>query len=1231
MATSRSPIFRQRHRATTMIGNLRHLTHIFVYVVGTVAFAAPQFEDLENLRHLVEAGNQAIRSRSSDKFDLQSSSSELRSAIVTRRTAMERIIRTNPKLAASLLLNPAEQILHTNSDIERPEYYRGRVEVVIEDLLENPDGLHSLTHYRYRDDTGDWREAILLPEAEVQHDGNHGCGSEVELVGFRIGETVLATGVRQIAASLLHCKSSGTRKLAVIVMQNPGTPPLNALAAQSAEAFFGTGPTTLASYVATVSRGQSSVPGSRADVFGPFDFDRQYSCSDIYDMRLAAIRIAGQSNDLSQYDGFYILFAASPDCRFGAIATVGCVDLELPNGLPKRATFAWQPEGNGPANPIREFIVHEVGHNLGLYHSPGLMVDATELGSNPLTNRVEEYGDPYSVMGESTFLGSFTAPQMRDIGWLTESEQQQVQSDGEFEVLPLTTSPHQPGIRALRILRPVPGRPQWLWLEYRPDASLVGGPVPFQPRAGSGVFARLDWGSNTFPLLTFSRLLNHYDASMPLDRPWRDLHSSLTITIVEASADRVRLRISYENPCARLSVSLPSGSLDSRATVVEGNVQADPSCAWASRSESAWIDVNPLFGKGDGKATLKFLENESAFTRTGSVTIGRNPLTVTQRPVDLPPSILAISPSEGTYPASFSVNMVVRDPNGTADMHTVDLNLNPQNVTAGGCFIRFDLRGAKVTLMNDNGTAFMPSDLTIGAIAPTATLRNSSCTVSSPVSFPFTFADAATHPEALFRNDLNLRIRVETRMPSLRIFATVTDGAGLIGRLQSPSPMLIGSNCWIRPAVARMAVSSGAVNAQVTLSGDSGTCAWNATTQAPWIELLTPSGRGMVSPLQFRATANTAQGPRETLIRIGDGAITVVQLGTQPAPAAPARLTPPDQRMPIEGGTFDVVASGVGFFVSGQPVVDSLPEWVTANYLGRSTFRLFVSDNRLGAPRSGWVRISGGGLFISQQGLPDDVPIITAGGISNSHRVERPKLLGFDSFADIRGHRLSTVTYERPEDSFVEGRMPEELAGVRVLMNGVPVYPVFVSPDLVRVLIPASVLPSDIESASSAFEFKVLRDGIESAPEALLHGPSSGFRSTVPSFFEDVLPDQSRLVRARLTDGTRIAPHGALGSEIVTRPARSGEIVILDVAGLGPTSPPWQAGEEIAQPLPVVANGLFLQVGSSDVAPQSALMVAPGRFEVRVPVPLGITAPMTLPLRVVNNFRSSLFFSLAVE
>jgi uncharacterized protein (TIGR03437 family) len=1196
-----------------------------------VAFAGPTSEDWEDLRRVAEAGNRAILLRSRNRFEIERPQGELRTAIVNRRVALERIIRTNPRLAAPLLLEPAQQIVHANTDIEKPEHYRGPVEVTIEELKRTDNGAQSLTHYRYRNEEGEWLEATLLPEAEIQLEENHTCGSEVELVGFRIGSTVLATGVRQVVATQQPCKTSGTRNIAVIVMRNPGDPPFNALAAQAAEAFFGSAPNTLASYVTAVSRGQSSVPGSRADVYGPYDFDRKYSCSDIFDMRLAAIRIAGQANDLSKYDGFYILFGSSPDCRFGAVATVGCVDVEFPSGEKKRATFAWQPEGDGPANPIREYIIHEVGHNLGLFHSPGLVVDANRLGPNPMTHRVDEYGDPYSVMGEGSFYGSFTAPQMRDIGWLNDTEQQQVEVDGEFEVLPLTTLPHQPGIRALRISRPVPGRPQWLWLEYRPDAGLVGGPIPFQPRVGSGVFARLDWGSNTFPLLTFSRQVDHYDAALPLNRPWRDLHSSLTITIVEASAERARIRISYENPCVRLSTGLPLGSLGAGAALVDGNVQADPSCSWAAGSDASWIDVNPPFGQGDGSVSLKFLENQSAFTRTGFVTIGRNPLTVTQRPEDFAPSILAIAPSEGTSTVSFSVNMVVRDPNGTADIHTVDLNLNPLNVPAGGCFIRFDLRGGKVKLMNDSGTSFLPSDLTIGAIAPAANLRNSTCTISSPVSFPFAFANAVTHPEALFRNDLNLRIRVETRMPSFRIFAIVTDGAGLIGRSQTAVPILIGTNCWIRPAVPRMAVNSGVVSTQVTLSGDSGTCAWNATTPTSWIELLTPTGRGFFTPLQFRTLANLGQSPREGTIKIGEGSITVVQLGTQSPPAAPAWLTPPDQRMPIEGGSFDVVASGVGFFISGQPVMESLPEWVTSTYLGRNTFRLTVSANSLGSPRSGWVRISGGGLFISQQGVPEGVPIITAGGISNSHRVEQPKQLGINSFADIRGHRLATVTYEWPETDFVDGRMREELAGVKVLMNGMPVYPVFVSPDLVRVLIPASILPGDLDVASSVFEFQLLRDGVESAPVMFLHGPSSGFRRTVPSFFEDVAADGSRFVRARSLDGTRIAPRGSLGLEITSRPARSGETVILDVAGLGATSPAWQAGNEITEPLPVIANGLFLQLGTNNIAPLSAAMVAPGRFEVRFQVPPGITTPATLPLRIVNDFRSSLFFSLAVE
>src|SRR5262249_62060378 len=59
-------------------------------------------------------------------------------------------------------------------------------------------------------------------------------------------------------------------------------------------------------------------------------------------------------------------------------------------------------------------IAHELGHNLGLYHSHRLVCDGVPVGPNCTS---AEYGDPFDVMGYADLL-HFNAVQKELLGWL---------------------------------------------------------------------------------------------------------------------------------------------------------------------------------------------------------------------------------------------------------------------------------------------------------------------------------------------------------------------------------------------------------------------------------------------------------------------------------------------------------------------------------------------------------------------------------------------------------------------------------------------------------------------------------------------------------------------------------------------------------------------------------------------------------------------------------------------
>jgi hypothetical protein len=126
------------------------------------------------------------------------------------------------------------------------------------------------------------------------------------------------------------------------------------------------------------------------------------------------------STDGYRFVSFVLPVRQSDRCRFGGLGQV--------NGtLTWNAAFLdWSPE----YQPTASVVMHEWGHNLGLWHSNYLQCS---VGGQPvaLAARADraagackrhEYGGEWSVMG-SAFGSSITAGERRHLGWLRDGEQ----------------------------------------------------------------------------------------------------------------------------------------------------------------------------------------------------------------------------------------------------------------------------------------------------------------------------------------------------------------------------------------------------------------------------------------------------------------------------------------------------------------------------------------------------------------------------------------------------------------------------------------------------------------------------------------------------------------------------------------------------------------------------------------------------------------------------------------
>jgi uncharacterized protein (TIGR03437 family) len=188
-----------------------------------------------------------------------------------------------------------------------------------------------------------------------------------------------------------------------------------------------------------------------------------------------------------------------------------------------------------------------------------------------------------------------------------------------------------------------------------------------------------------------------------------------------------------------------------------------------------------------------------------------------------------------------------------------------------------------------------------------------------------------------------------------------------------------------------------------------------------------------------------------------------------------------------------------------------------------------------------------------------------------------------NTWVEIKGENLAPAARIWQSSDFVNNRMPVQLDGVSVTVNGRSAFVYYISPTQVNVLAPPDDMPG-------AVEVQVTNGLLASAPFAVRAQPIS------PSFF---VFDGGPHVAATHANGSYLGPSTLYPG--VTTPARPGEVVVMYGNGFGPTSAPITSGSPVQSG--VLAAMPVIQIGGITSTVQFAGLVAPGEFQFNVVVP----------------------------
>ena len=304
--------------------------------------------------------------------------------------------------------------------------------------------------------------------------------------------------------------------------------------------------------------------------------------------------------NLSAYTRYVYAF---PDnaCDWWGLGTVG--------GNPSQAWI------NGS---LAKGVGHEMGHNLGLYHSRGLECGTTTLGSNCTTI---EYGDTLDKMG-GTAAGHFNAFQKERLGWLNSASSPPiltVQAGGTYWLEPHETGP---GVdpKALKILKsvdPTMGTKTWYYVEYRQavgfdsflssNGNVLNGVVVHTGTENSG---------NSSDLLDMTPATSSWnDPALEIGQSFHDPDAGVTIAPTWANGSNAQVSVSIgplgcapTNPALALSPS-QSQWVQAGATVIYAvtltnkdnarcsessfNLQAGVPSGWTAAFASTMLTLDP--------------------------------------------------------------------------------------------------------------------------------------------------------------------------------------------------------------------------------------------------------------------------------------------------------------------------------------------------------------------------------------------------------------------------------------------------------------------------------------------------------------------------------------------------------------------------------------------------------------------------------------------------------------
>jgi alpha-galactosidase-like protein/gametolysin peptidase M11 len=421
------------------------------------------------------------------------------------------------------------------------------------------------------------------------------------------GGSVTTTSTTTTSSTVPLPSTFGEQLTAVILVNfqdaptnQPWTP------AQVQAAVFGS--TGANGFMQENSFGQTWLTG---DVFGWYTIPlNSTTCNSALITSYANSAATAAGVNLSSYTHYVYVFPYDSVCGWGGAAQIG-------------GTEAWV---NGTLDT--KTFTHELGHNLGLYHSHGLYCGLGYSGS-PTACSFEEYGDIVDTMGE---FGHYNAFQKERLGWLNYNVSPPitaVSASGTYTIDPYETVGTNPkGLKILKSIDPTAG-PTWYYVEYRQqigfDSSFYNcyGCTPLNFYQGVTVHMGTPSDPNSSDLLDMTPGSSTYDlndAALVPGASYTDPNAGVTITTEWANATNAGVNVTlttscpHANPTVAISPTLSPAAQAGRPATFTASVTNNDNSVCTGSSFNLAATVPSGWSAAFGSSSLTLNPGASAST-----------------------------------------------------------------------------------------------------------------------------------------------------------------------------------------------------------------------------------------------------------------------------------------------------------------------------------------------------------------------------------------------------------------------------------------------------------------------------------------------------------------------------------------------------------------------------------------------------------------------------------------